>query len=49
MENNEQKSADNAHREREEATLEATARISERAALRCWSPEEARAFDAWDR
>jgi len=43
------KKADLIQKEREDKTIEATARISVRAARKCWTPQEARVFSEWDR
>jgi|TARA_R110002167_G_scaffold7166_1_gene33817 hypothetical protein len=44
-----QPSPDKAHAEREEKTIAATTHINPRAARRCWTPQEARNFNAWDK
>ncbi len=46
---NETPRPDQVQKDREDKTAEAVARISTRAARRCWTPQEARAFEAWDR
>jgi len=41
-------SPDETHKEREEQTLAAAARINPRATRHCWTPQEARVFNEWD-
>jgi len=46
---NTQQTPDKAHTEREEKTIAATTAINPRAARHCWTPQEARVFNSWDR
>lgn len=47
--NTTQPSPDKVHAEREEKIIAATTHINPRAAKRCWTPQEARVFNAWDK